>query len=93
MSTSTIRLDDQLRERIARVAGAMDQTPHSFMVQALTEKVAEAEWRLAFHEEALGRERALKAGEPAIEWHEMKAWVQQRLAQQGRKATPTKTRK
>ena len=79
MSTSTLRLDDSLRARIARIADASDQTPHAFMVQALTEKVVEAEWRLALQQEALGRDQALVAGEPGVEWHEMKSWLQRRL--------------
>ncbi len=83
MSTSTLRLDDSLRARIARVADASDQTPHAFMVQALTEKVVEAEWRLAMPQEAQGRDQALMAGEEAgVEWHEMKSWLQQRLQDQ-----------
>ena len=82
MSTSTLRLDDSLRARIARIADASDQTPHAFMVQALTEKVVEAEWRLAMQQEAHGRDQALMAGEPGVEWHEMKSWLQQRLQDQ-----------
>lgn len=82
MSTSTLRLDDSLRARIARLADACDQTPHAFMVQALMEKVVEAEWRLALQTEAQGRDQALIAGEPGVEWHEMKSWLQQRLQDQ-----------
>ncbi len=79
MSTSTLRLDDALRARIARLAQANEQTPHAFMVQALAEKVDEAEWRLAIQDEAHARDRALIAGEPVVEWHEMKSWLEQRL--------------
>ena len=80
MSTATLRLDQSLRERIVRLAGATDQTPHSFMVQALTEKVDEAEWKLAMQEEARQRDVALQAGEPGVDWHEMRDWLQRRLA-------------
>ena len=80
MSTATLRLDDALRARIARLAGATQQTPHSFMVQALTEKVDEAEWKLAMQQQAHRRDAALQAGEPAVEWHEMRDWLQRRLA-------------
>lgn len=82
MSTATLRIDDALRERIARVAAATDQSPHSFMVQALAEKVVEAEWKLALHQEAAQRDAALHAGEPAVEWHEMRDWLQRRLKEQ-----------
>jgi predicted transcriptional regulator len=81
MSTATLRLDDALRARIARLAAATDQTPHSFMVQALAEKVDEAEWKLSMQQEAHSRDKALVAGEPAVEWHEMRDWLQRRAAQ------------
>jgi predicted transcriptional regulator len=82
MSTATLRIDDALRERIARVAAATDQSPHGFMVQALVEKVVEAEWKLAMQQEADKRDAALQAGEPAVEWHEMRDWLQRRLNEQ-----------
>lgn len=84
MSTATLRLEDALRARIARLAAACDQTPHSFMVQALAEKVDEAEWKLAMQHEAHDRDTALQAGEPAVEWHEMRDWLGRRLAQQAK---------
>lgn len=79
MSTATLRLDESLRARIARLATALDQSAHSFMVQALTEKVDEAEWKLALQQEAHQRDAAVLAGEPVVEWHEMRAWLQGRM--------------
>ena len=35
MSTTTLRIEEGLRERISRLANALNQTPHSFMVEAL----------------------------------------------------------
>lgn len=81
MSTATLRLDDTLRARIARLASASDQSPHSFMVQALAEKVDEAEWKLAMQQEAHQRDAAILAGEPVVEWHEMRDWLQRRVEQ------------
>ena len=89
MSTATLRLEDSLRERIARIASATDQTPHSFMVQALAEKVDEAEWKMALHEEARQRHEAILAGEPVVEWHEMRDWLQRRLAREADKDRKT----
>ena len=79
MSTSSLRLDESLRTRIAQVAAASDQTPHGFMVQALTEKVHEAEWKLAMQQEAQQRDAALQAGEPGVDWHEMRDWLRRRV--------------
>jgi predicted transcriptional regulator len=81
MSTATIRIDDDLRERIARVAAANEQTPHSFMVRALAEKVDEAEWTLALRDEAAQRHAAVLAGEPTVEWHDMRDWLKRRVAE------------
>lgn len=79
MSTTTLRIDESLRERIGRLARALDQTPHNFMLEALAQKADEAEWRLGMQIEARQRDVALQAGEPGVEWHEMKTWLRARL--------------
>jgi predicted transcriptional regulator len=79
MSTTTLRIDDTLRERIARLAQALGQTPHNFMVEALAQKADEAEWRMSMQREAHQRDQALQAGEPGVEWHEMRTYLQERL--------------
>ena len=79
MSTTTLRIDDTLRERIARLAQALDQTPHNFMLEALAQKADEAEWRLSMQRDAYQRDQALQAGEPGVEWHEMRTYLQERV--------------
>lgn len=86
MSTTTLRIDESLRERIARLALALNQTPHSFMVEALAQKADEAEWRLGVQREAQQRDAALQAGEPGVEWHEMKTYLRSRLMDASAKA-------
>ena len=91
MST-TLRIDESLRERISRLAHALSQTPHSFMVEALAQKADEAEWRLACRGLAQQRDIALQAGEPGVEWHEMKTFLCQRLSEaNGRTVKPGKS--
>jgi predicted transcriptional regulator len=80
MSTTTLRIDESLRDRIAYLARALSQTPHSFMVEALAQKADEAEWRLGVQGQAQQRDIALQAGEPGVEWHEMKTYLRQRLS-------------
>ncbi len=80
MSTTTLRIDPSLRERITQLAQALDQTPHNFMLQALAEKADEAEWKLSMQREAHDRDLSLQAGEPGVEWHEMRAYLHERLA-------------
>ena len=79
MSTTTLRLEDVLRERIIRLAKAFDQTPHNFMLEALAQKADEAEWKLSMQRDAQQRDAALIAGEPGVEWHEMRAYLRGRL--------------
>ena len=81
MSTTTLRIEEPLRQRIVRLAGELKQTPHSFMVEALAQKADEAEWRLGVQREAQQRDTALRAGEQGIEWHEMKAYLRTRLVE------------
>ena len=80
MSTTTLRIEESLRERIARLAGAMNQTPHSFMVEALAQKADEAECLLGMQREAQQRDEALQAGQPGVEWNEMKTYLRSRVA-------------
>ena len=68
MSTTTLRIEPSLRERITQLA------------QALAEKADEAEWKLSMQREAHDRDLSLQAGEPGVEWHEMRAYLRERLA-------------
>ena len=80
MSTTTLRIEDALRKRIIRLAQAFDQTPHNFMLEALAQKADEAEWKLSMQHEAQQRDAGLQAGEPGVEWHEMRAYLRSRLS-------------
>ena len=91
MSTTTLRIEDALRERIVRLAQAFDQTPHNFMLEALAQKADEAEWKLSMQREAQQRDASLQAGAPGIEWHEMRTYLRTRLddaTQATRNSTP-----
>ena len=79
MSTTTLRIEDALRKRIVLLAQAFDQTPHNFMLEALAQKADEAEWKLTMQQDAQQRDASLQAGEPGIEWHEMRAYLRSRL--------------
>ena len=89
MSTTTLRIENALRERIVRLAKAFDQTPHNFMLEALAQKVDEAEWKLDMQREARQRDMGLTAGEPGVEWHEMRTYLRGRLSDAA--ATPEST--
>lgn len=81
MSTTTLRIEPALRERITQLAQALNQTPHNFMLEALAEKADEAEWKLSMQREAQQRDAGLQAGGPGVAWHEMRTYLRDRLSQ------------
>ena len=81
------------RARIARLAHLPQHTPHNFMVEALAQKADEAEWNLSLQREAQQRDLALQAGEPGVEWHEMRVYLKDRLDKAQTKRKPKAARK
>lgn len=80
MSTTTIRLPDALKARIAKAAEAAGTTSHNFILEAIAEKAELAERRTEFH--ALADQRwaeFLDTGE-SVPWEDARAWLQQRMA-------------
>jgi predicted transcriptional regulator len=72
MSTTTIRIPDELKERVARAAERTGKSPHSFILEAISEK-AEAEERQAdFVATAEKRYDAIVASGKTIPWAEMR---------------------
>jgi predicted transcriptional regulator len=57
MSTTTLKLPDDLKERIVAVAADAGKTPHAFMVEALAAQTALAERRRAFVDAAVTAEQ------------------------------------
>ncbi len=86
MSTTTLRLDSSLRQRILDLAQATGQSAHSFMVDALTQKTEEAEWTLALQREAAQRDADMQASQQGLDWHDVRAWALARAAKSPAKA-------
>jgi predicted transcriptional regulator len=64
MSTTTIRLPDDLRARVETVATATGTSMHAFMLQAISEVTERVERRQDFHSEAeLRWKKMLQTGE------------------------------
>jgi len=51
-TTTSLKLPDELKEKIADLATGVAQTPHAYMVEAIAEKVARDEKRRSFLEDA-----------------------------------------
>jgi predicted transcriptional regulator len=63
MSATSLKLPDDLKRRLARLAASAGQTPHAFMVDALAREAERSELRQRFAADAAESERvALGSG-------------------------------
>ncbi len=63
MTTTTIRLEEALRERLAGAAERAGKTPHAFILEAVALRVEQSEQEAAFHAVADARwAKMLKSG-------------------------------
>jgi len=79
-TTTTIRLPDELKARVAEVAKKAGTTPHGFILEAIVEKAELAERRADFEAEAEQRHARIAASGKAIPWNEMRGYLERRMA-------------
>lgn len=84
MSTTTIRLPQDLKARVAAAAKRAGTTAHGFILEAIAEKADQEERRSDFHDVADKRYAQIAASGKAIPWSEMRTYLENRVA--GRKA-------
>lgn len=76
MATTTIRLPEDLKSRVARLAEEAGTTTHGFILAAIAEKTEAAERRSNFIAEAKARYEAILRGAPTLDWEtERKRWL------------------
>ena len=80
MSTTTIRLPKDLKARIAVAAERAGTTAHNFILEAIAEKADQDERRGDFNEVAEKRYARIVASGKTIPWHEMRSYLEDRLA-------------
>jgi predicted transcriptional regulator len=80
MSTTTIRLPQALKARVARAAEHAGSTAHSFILEAIAEKAAQEEHRVEFRGEAERRYAGILASGKTVPWKEMRRHLERRLA-------------
>ena len=80
MSTTTIRLPQDLKERIARAAERAGTTAHSFILEAIAEKTELEEQRAEFEETAERRYADIVASGKTVPWNEMRRYLERRLS-------------
>lgn len=80
MSTTTIRLPEDLKSRVAHAAQQAGTTPHNFILEAIAEKTDSAERRADFYAEADRRwAEFLETGE-SVPWEEARRYFKARIA-------------
>ena len=91
MSTTTIRLPDDLKARVADAAKRAGTTAHGFILDAIAEKTQQAERRADFDAVAEGRYAEIVSSGKAIPWTDMRKVLEARIAGEG--AKPPSARK
>ncbi|MBI5006801.1 MAG: ribbon-helix-helix protein, CopG family [Nitrosomonadales bacterium] len=80
MSTTTIRLPQDLKARVAAAAKRAGTTTHGFILDAIAEKAEQEDKRAAFDAEAEDRYARIVASGKTIPWQEMRGYLEDHLA-------------
>jgi predicted transcriptional regulator len=76
MTTTTIRIDDDLKTRVASAAERAGQSPHAFLLDAITRSVEQAELDDDFQRVADARwAKVLRTGK-TVPWNEAKSYIE-----------------
>lgn len=86
-ASTTLKLPEKLKARIARLAKETGRSPHSLMVEALEREVAREERMREFVREALAADAAVEDGAGVYRAEDVHAWLQ-RLARKRKAARP-----
>ena len=84
MSTTTIRLPEDLKARITAAAKRAGTSTHAFILEAIAEKAEQEERRADFDAVAEERYSRIVSSGKTIPWQEMRGYLEERLA--GKKA-------
>jgi predicted transcriptional regulator len=79
MSTTTIRLPQDLKKRIVRAAERAGRTTHSFILEAIAEKADQEERQGEFQDMAEQRYAGILASGKTVPWGEMRRYLERRL--------------
>jgi predicted transcriptional regulator len=77
-TTTTIRIDDDLKARIAAAAGRAGKTAHAFILDAIAQTVEQVEVDEAFHRVADERWAKVLATGKTVPWEDAKTWLEAR---------------
>lgn len=80
MPTTTIRLPEDLKARVAVAAERSGTTAHSFILEAIAEKTADDELHAEFQTLADQRYAGIAATGRTIPWPQMRRYLEEKLA-------------
>lgn len=80
MTTTTIRLPEDLKARVAAAARRAGMTAHGFILEAIAEKTQQAELRADFDAVAEARYADIVSSGETIPWTEMRKYLEARIA-------------
>lgn len=86
MSTTTIRIEDSLKARIAAAAESAGKTAHAFILDAISQTVEQVELDNEFHDVADARWKGILASGKTVAWEDTKTY----LAAKARGESPRK---
>jgi predicted transcriptional regulator len=75
MSTTTIRIEDELKARIAAAAQRAGKTAHAFILDAISQTVEQVELDNAFNTLADQRWANIQASGKTVPWDDAKAYL------------------
>lgn len=75
MQTTTIRLDDTMKERIAAAAEHAGKSAHAFILDAIAQTVEQVELDSEFSDIADERWKGVLASGKTISWEDTKAYL------------------
>lgn len=90
VSTTTIRMPEGLKARVAAAAKRSGTTAHGFMLEAIAEKAEQAELRADFDTVAEERYARIVDSGKSVPWNEMRGYLEQRLAGRSVKRPPVR---
>jgi len=78
MSTTTIRIEDDLKARVASAAERSGKSAHAFILEAIEQTVEQAELDEEFHRVADERWAKLLSSGKTVPWNDAKAYLEAR---------------
>jgi predicted transcriptional regulator len=80
MSTTTIRIPDELKARLSRIAEQQGISTHGLILDAIAEKADALEQRQSFYAEAEARYAEVIRSGLAVTWEDMNEYLDARMA-------------